>query len=226
LKQTAIVNPHVQIIYTNPKAEQIIFPRATEELPKETCEIKPHPYGVELGRLISMLKLTDTRTLQAFLTQEIWIDISKITNEETRFELKNIVNSIWKNNYTITLENMKNSIDNITKLSKNIVNKICIIGLDICKSKIDSAIALGLNCSSTNNLYKKAGQQIKDEKYELGFDNIIKSFIKCDKIINGHTINNEKNLIQSKNANIPLITSIIFLIVGIILIFIGLKQKR
>jgi len=70
LKQTAIVNPHVTIIYTNPKAEQIIFPRATEELPKQPIEIRPHPYGVELGVLISMLKLTDSRTLQAFLTQE------------------------------------------------------------------------------------------------------------------------------------------------------------
>ena len=29
LKQTAIVNPHATIIYTNPKAEQIIFARAT-----------------------------------------------------------------------------------------------------------------------------------------------------------------------------------------------------
>jgi len=70
LKQTAIVNPHVQIIYTNPKAEQIIFPRATEKLPTKPVEIKPHPYGVELGRLMSMLKLTEARTLQAFLTQE------------------------------------------------------------------------------------------------------------------------------------------------------------
>ncbi len=70
LKQTAIVNPHVTIIYTNPRAEQIIFPRATEQLPKQTVEIKPHPYGVELGFLISMLKNTQARTLQAFLTQE------------------------------------------------------------------------------------------------------------------------------------------------------------
>jgi len=70
LKQTAVVNPHVQIIYTNPKAEQLIFPRATEELPKQTIEIKPHPYGVELGNLMNMLKITETRTLQAFLTQE------------------------------------------------------------------------------------------------------------------------------------------------------------
>ncbi|HLC96481.1 MAG TPA: DNA topoisomerase VI subunit B [Candidatus Nanoarchaeia archaeon] len=70
LKQTAIVNPHVTIVYTNPKAEQIIFARATEELPKQTVDIKPHPYGVELGVLMSMLKTTEARTLQAFLNQE------------------------------------------------------------------------------------------------------------------------------------------------------------
>ena len=34
LKETAIVNPHVTIIYTNPKAEQIIFPKATSSTVK------------------------------------------------------------------------------------------------------------------------------------------------------------------------------------------------
>jgi len=70
LKQTAIVNPHVTLIYTNPKAEQIIFQRASNNLPKEAKEIKPHPYGVELGRMMAMLKFTDARTLQSFLTSE------------------------------------------------------------------------------------------------------------------------------------------------------------
>jgi len=70
LKQTAIVNPHVTIIYTNPKAEQIIFPRVSEKLPKKPQEIKPHPYGVEIGILINMLKVTEARTLQKFLTSE------------------------------------------------------------------------------------------------------------------------------------------------------------
>ncbi|NQV09108.1 DNA topoisomerase VI subunit B [Candidatus Woesearchaeota archaeon] len=70
LKQTAIVNPHVTIYYTNPKAEQIIFARITDELPKEPKEIKPHPYGVELGVLIDMLKATESRTLQSFLTKD------------------------------------------------------------------------------------------------------------------------------------------------------------
>jgi len=67
LKETAIVNPHVTIIYTNPKAEQFVFARASEEKPKKPVEIKPHPYGVELGVMQTMLKQTDARTLNSFL---------------------------------------------------------------------------------------------------------------------------------------------------------------
>ncbi|MEA3430107.1 MAG: DNA topoisomerase VI subunit B [Nanoarchaeota archaeon] len=70
LKETAIANPHATIIYTNPKAEQIIFPRAINELPEEAKEIKPHPYGVELGIMMRMLKTTEAKTLQSFLTNE------------------------------------------------------------------------------------------------------------------------------------------------------------
>jgi DNA topoisomerase-6 subunit B len=70
LKETAITNPHATLIYTNPKAEQVIFPRAVDAMPKEPKSIKPHPYGVELGILMKMLKDTDSRTLQSFLTSE------------------------------------------------------------------------------------------------------------------------------------------------------------
>jgi len=70
LKETAIVNPHITIIYTNPKAEQTVFARATNQLPKKPIEIKPHPYGLELGMLLRMLKDTESRTLQSFLTKD------------------------------------------------------------------------------------------------------------------------------------------------------------
>lgn len=70
LKETAIANPHCTIIYTNPKAEQILFPRAVNKLPVEARAIKPHPYGVELGIMIKMLHDTDARTLQSFLSNE------------------------------------------------------------------------------------------------------------------------------------------------------------
>ena len=70
LKQTAVINPHVTIIYQPPKGEQIIYARATDKLPEEPKEIKPHPYGIELGMLLDKLRWTESRTLQSFLTAE------------------------------------------------------------------------------------------------------------------------------------------------------------
>jgi len=70
LKETAIINPHATLIYTNSKAEQFIFARVVNELPPQAKEIKPHPYGVELGYLIKMLRNCEERTLQSFLTRE------------------------------------------------------------------------------------------------------------------------------------------------------------
>lgn len=70
IKETAIINPHATIIYTNPEASQVIYSRAADKLPPEPKEIQPHPYGVELGRLIKMLENTECRTLQQFLVTE------------------------------------------------------------------------------------------------------------------------------------------------------------
>ena len=81
LKQTSIVNPHATIIYTNPKAEQIIFSRVTKELPAEAKEIKPHPYGIELGMLIKMMQDTESRTLQSFLTTDFSRVSSNVAKE-------------------------------------------------------------------------------------------------------------------------------------------------
>lgn len=70
LKQTAIANPHLAITYRNPKSEVIRFEPSTRMLPKRPFEIKPHPYGIELGRLIQMLNSTTSRTLLGFLVEE------------------------------------------------------------------------------------------------------------------------------------------------------------
>jgi len=56
IEQTAIANPHALIHYRAPTGEHREFPRGATELPAETCEIKPHPHGIELGVLMKMLK--------------------------------------------------------------------------------------------------------------------------------------------------------------------------
>ena len=68
LKETAIANPHAQITFVRPDGTRITFKRGTDKLPVLPKEIKPHPYGIELGTLIKMLKATSSRTLLSFLT--------------------------------------------------------------------------------------------------------------------------------------------------------------
>jgi len=70
VKQTAIANPHLTLHYADPSGSEVTFERTTRELPPETAEIKPHPHGVELGRLIAMLKETRCRSLSGFLQEE------------------------------------------------------------------------------------------------------------------------------------------------------------
>jgi DNA topoisomerase VI subunit B len=67
LEQTAIANPHVAIHYTDPDDGQKDYTRVTEQLPPEPKEIKPHPYGVELGRLVALLQQTKAPTIAQFL---------------------------------------------------------------------------------------------------------------------------------------------------------------
>jgi len=96
LEQTAIANPHAKITFVPPEkaaeepalapgskdaeageperttelADRIVYPRTVEELPPETSEIKPHPYGVELGSFLRMMKQTREKQLAGFFREE------------------------------------------------------------------------------------------------------------------------------------------------------------
>jgi DNA topoisomerase VI subunit B len=69
IKHTAVVNPHARIEFHEPR-ESVKFERATDELPAETEEIRPHPHGVELGTVIKMLGATNSHSLSGFLQEE------------------------------------------------------------------------------------------------------------------------------------------------------------
>jgi DNA topoisomerase-6 subunit B len=68
LEQTVIANPHLRLTYLLPRVpEPVVFERATNELPREALEIKPHPNGVELGLLIRMMHESRTITVKQCL---------------------------------------------------------------------------------------------------------------------------------------------------------------
>jgi len=65
--QSAFANPHASVHYRPPKGDEFHRERLTDELPREPVAIKPHPYGVELGALIALLRSTRGRTLKSAL---------------------------------------------------------------------------------------------------------------------------------------------------------------
>jgi DNA topoisomerase VI subunit B len=79
IEHTALANPHATIHYARPVGaaqrasadkpgnETLTFPRATDELPKEAVEIKPHPHGVELGALMLMARESKSHDVRGFL---------------------------------------------------------------------------------------------------------------------------------------------------------------
>ena len=106
LKYISVANPYVKIIYDGPN-EKCVFNRAVNSLPKKPIEIKPHPYGVEIGRLKRMLSLTETKSLSKFLTTEfsrIGVDtankickLAKLKPSQSPRELNNDeIERLWK----------------------------------------------------------------------------------------------------------------------------------
>ncbi|MFG0314184.1 MAG: DNA topoisomerase VI subunit B, partial [Phycisphaerales bacterium] len=126
LEQTAISNPHCSITFIPPDkanenpdlaeaepdvtaddqgivrtqefSDRIVYPRTVDELPPETEEIKPHPYGVELGTFLSKLKQTDEKQLTGFFKNEFCrVPPSVVANvtKEASTKSKSFSGSTW-----------------------------------------------------------------------------------------------------------------------------------
>ena len=64
-----------------PQKQEIVYKRATSKLPEPTKEIKPHPYGIELGMLLKMMKDSKSKSLKAFLSSEFSRVSPRVANE-------------------------------------------------------------------------------------------------------------------------------------------------
>ena len=63
---------------------------------------------------------------QAFLTEEIWLEVIKSFNDEDKQKIIDIIDGIWSMNYSVSLNMMEDAINNLEKISntENIIAKI------------------------------------------------------------------------------------------------------
>jgi len=112
LRSTAIVNPHARITFVEPNGNVTIFERVTDKLPPQPKEIKPHPYGMELGTFIKMAKETNARKLTSFLSSEF----SSVSIQKAKSIVETAGLDPSSNPNKLSLENAKKIINAFKKV--------------------------------------------------------------------------------------------------------------
>jgi len=151
IRQISLANPHARITYVPPKAEEHgaehEFPRVSDELPAETDEIKPHPYGVELGVLMQMLRDTRSRNVRGFLAS----DFSRISSQTAAAICKTAGISPSRQPGDLTREEAETLHQTIekTKIMGPPTDCIAPIGSDLIEAALRAEVDADFYASST-----------------------------------------------------------------------------
>jgi len=107
--KTALAIPYANIVMITPENEIIFYERVVDKVPKPPREVKPHPYGVDLEVLKSMISSRDYSTITELLIhsfqsvgeitakallEKAGIDPSTNPKRLSERDLLNLVNSI------------------------------------------------------------------------------------------------------------------------------------
>lgn len=67
--QTSIIVPYASIQFHSPDDERFDYPRVVEVVPSPTREMQPHPRGIDVEMLKTMIGSTEARTLKTFFSR-------------------------------------------------------------------------------------------------------------------------------------------------------------
>jgi DNA topoisomerase-6 subunit B len=149
LKQTAIANPHLTLHYIDPGGEKVTYEASTKSLPPETIEIKPHPHGLELGRLIAMLKETNCRSLSGFLQEEFSRVGPKVAKDIIKGAGKGLSDKSYPSRIAREEASALHKAINETKISSPSTECIAPIGEDLIIAGLKKEITADFYVSST-----------------------------------------------------------------------------
>ena len=81
IKETALLNPHITIIFIDPSGKEWIYRRLVSSFPKQPKYAKPHPSSTNIGDLQDLLTKSENLTISAFL-QDNFVRMSSKTAKE------------------------------------------------------------------------------------------------------------------------------------------------
>jgi DNA topoisomerase-6 subunit B len=112
LRSTAIMNPHADITLIEPDGGHTDFERVTEKLPLIPKEIKPHPYGIELGTFMKMAKEAKERKIISFLSNSF----SSVSLHKAKMIIEKAGLNVSLNPSKLSLDDAKNIVNAFKKV--------------------------------------------------------------------------------------------------------------
>ncbi|MDH7517495.1 MAG: hypothetical protein QHH19_04040, partial [Candidatus Thermoplasmatota archaeon] len=164
---------------------------------------------------------------QAYLTEEIWLEIGKNTDQKYKQDLVDIIDKIWEKNYIISLDNIRNILVNNTRIINRcpvVKDKIEDIALDICGTKIDLADSIGIKTFQLKERYIVGKNFIKQGDYKNGLNILEKIYKDCDMLINGETPIEISTKKSEKGIDFSLYFLIVFLFLVLLILFLKMRS--
>jgi len=154
IAQTAMANPHATIIYNAANGSTYQYKRKTKELPFVPKEIKPHPYGVELGLLLKMAQNSSSKQLLAFLKNEFSRVTTRIAHQIC--DKAKLSSKLWLTKITLAQAEAIHAAINQTKImapSSDCISPIGAEGLEQGLKRVVKA-RFYTSCSRSPSVYR------------------------------------------------------------------------
>lgn len=152
---------------------------------------------------------------QAYITQQLWKDA---INKQ---DIQVVISDLWNKTYYDTLHNMKNIINHLNEKgeSKQFIDKINEIALNICISRINAAKSLGKDVKSAEDKYMIGEKFLNQQKYQTGYENILNAYFEVEMTINNKQVENfqEIELKNTINYNLYFLLGLLIIIIIILL---------
>ncbi len=81
IQQTALMNPHVTLIFIDPNNEEYIYPRKVSSFPSQPKYAKPHPSSTNIGDLQDLLAKSENNSLLSFFKENFVRMSNKIAKD-------------------------------------------------------------------------------------------------------------------------------------------------
>ncbi|MFW6120377.1 MAG: hypothetical protein ACOC80_05700 [Petrotogales bacterium] len=163
---------------------------------------------------------------QAWLTEQIWLEIGKIPDQERRQDIVEIISGIWMENYSTSLELMAYAVQSLNNISEwEISGKIIDIAFNICESRLNAAQAIGKNTSILLDKYKRGRNLIERGDYKSGFLYIITAFRTCDILLNGQALTPSTTVSANHKPMVLELGIVIMAVMAVIVLVFLIKKK-